>query len=129
MRSFRAFNLAAAAAAIVLAGPAAAHTQVISSTPAAGSTASNVRTVTIMFSEPVMPALSGAEIVMTGMPGMAGHHSPMKVAGARVAASADRKALVATMPRPLPAGAYDINWHAVGADTHRVAGTMSFSVR
>jgi methionine-rich copper-binding protein CopC len=76
-----------------------------------------------------MPALSGLEIVMTGMPGMADHHPAMKIAGVKVAPSADRKTLIATLPRPLAPGTYDINWHAVGADTHRMTGKVSFTVR
>jgi methionine-rich copper-binding protein CopC len=109
--------------------PALAHTALVSSTPSAAATASNVRTVTLRFNEALMPQLSGLEFVMTGMPGMTGPHPAMKVAGVKVAASADRTALVATMARPLPAGTYDVNWHAVGADTHRMTGKVSFTVR
>ena len=118
-----------AAAGLALAVPASAHTHVVSSTPAAAATASNVRNVTITFSEAFMPALSGLEVVMTGMPGMAGHHPAMKVNGVKVTPSPDSKSLVATLARPLPAGTYDVNWHAVGADTHRMTGTVSFTVR
>lgn len=129
MHFFRAIGLLAASAGLALAMPATAHTHVASSTPAAASTVSNVRTVLITFSEAFMPALSGLEIVMTGMPGMTGSHPAMKIAGVKVASSADRKTLVATLARPLPAGTYDVNWHAVGADTHRMTGKVSFTVR
>lgn len=129
MHLLRAIGLIAASAGLILSMPAAAHTHVASSTPAASATVSNVRTVSITFSEPFMPALSGLEIVMTGMPGMAGHHPAMKITGVKVAPSADRKTLVATLPRPLAAGTYDVNWHAVGADTHRMTGTVSFTAR
>jgi len=129
MHFFRAIGLLAASAGLALAMPATAHTHVASSTPAAASTVSNVRTVSITFSEAFMPALSGLEIVMTGMPGMTGSHPAMKIAGVKVASSADRKTLVATLARPLPAGTYDVNWHAVGADTHRMTGKVSFTVR
>lgn len=129
MLPIRLFGFAAAAIGLALAAPAAAHTHVISSTPAAAATVANVRTVSITFSEAFLPALTGVEIVMTGMPGMAGAHPAMKIAGVKVAPSSDRKTLVATLPRPLPAGTYDANWHAVGADTHRMSGTVSFTVR
>lgn len=129
MQLFRAIGVVAASVGLALTAPAAAHTHVASSTPAASATVSNVRSVSITFSEAFMPPLSGLEIVMTGMPGMAGHHPAMKVAGVKVAPSADRKTLVATLPRPLAAGTYDVNWHAVGADTHRMTGTVSFTVR
>lgn len=129
MHFFRAIGLLAASAGLALAMPATAHTHVASSTPAAASTVSNVRTVSITFSEAFMPALSGLEIVMTGMPGMTGSHPAMKIAGVKVAPSADLKTLVATLARPLPTGTYDVNWHAVGADTHRMTGKVSFTVR
>lgn len=129
MQLFRAIGIAAASVGLAMTVPAAAHTHVASSTPAASATVSNVRTVSITFSEAFMPALSGLEIVMTGMPGMAGHHPAMKITGVKVAPSADRKSLVATLARPLTAGTYDVNWHAVGADTHRMTGTVSFTVR
>jgi methionine-rich copper-binding protein CopC len=129
MQFFRAIGLFAASAVVALAVPAAAHTHVVSSTPAASATVSNVRSVTITFNEAVMPALSGLEVIMTGMPGMEGHHPAMKIAGVKVAPSADRKSLLATLSRPLAAGTYDINWHAVGADTHRMTGKVSFTVR
>lgn len=119
----------AAAVGLALTLPALAHPALVSSTPAAAATASNVGTVTVTFNETFLPQMSGLEIVMTGMPGMAGHHPAMKIAGVKVAASADRKSLVATLARPLPAGTYDVNWHAVGTDTHRVAGKVSFTVR
>lgn len=129
MPFFRIIGLLAASIGLALAMPAAAHTHVTSSTPAASATVSNVRTVSVTFSEAFLPALSGLEIVMTSMPGMAGNHPAMKIAGVKVAPSADRMSLVATLPRPLSAGTYDINWHAVGADTHRMTGKISFTVR
>lgn len=129
MQILRALGFLAASAGLALAVPASAHTHVVSSTPAASATASNVRSVTITFNEAFMPALTGMEIVMTGMPGMAGHHPTMKIVGVKVTPSADRKSLVATLQRPLAAGTYDANWHAVGADTHRMTGKVSFTVR
>lgn len=107
---------------------AQAHVEVISSRPADSTAAKDVRSVTLTFSEPVAPALSGMEIVMTGMPGMEGHHPAMKINGARVAVTEDSKSLVATLVRPLPAGSYEVDWHAVGADAHRNLGKVSFTV-
>jgi methionine-rich copper-binding protein CopC len=109
--------------------PAQAHPALVSSSPAASTVASDVRTVTLTFNEAFMAQLSGLEIVMTGMPGMAGQHPAMKINGVKVTVSADRKTLVAALARPLPVGTYDVNWHAVGDDTHRVSGKVSFTVR
>ncbi len=129
MKVFR--KLAATVIALGLASalPAHAHPALVSSTPAAASATSNVRTVTLTFNETFLPPMSGMEIVMTGMPGMADHHPAMKISGVKVAAAADGKSLVATLARPLPAGTYDVNWHAVGTDTHRVTGKVSFTVQ
>lgn len=129
MQFFRTLGLVATSAGLVLAMPAAAHLRVAASTPAAASTASKVKTVSVTFSDAFLPAMSGLEIVMTGMPGMAGHHPAMKMAGVKVAPSADRKTLIATAARPLPAGTYDVNWHVVGADNHRVTGKITFTAR
>ncbi|WP_336982093.1 copper homeostasis periplasmic binding protein CopC [Altererythrobacter fulvus] len=128
MQIHRALGLVAATAGLALAAPAFAHTHVVASSPAASATVSNVRNVTLTFNEAVMPALSGFELVMTAMPGMADHPA-MKISGVKVTASADHKSLVATLSRPLAAGTYDVNWHAVGDDTHRMTGKVSFTVR
>jgi len=129
MQFFRALGFLAGSASLALPAPALAHVHVVSSTPAAAATVSNVRSVTITFNETFIPALSGLEVVMTGMPGMDGHHPAMKIAGVKVTPSADSKSMVATVPRPLAAGVYNVNWHAVGDDTHRMTGTVRFTVR
>lgn len=129
MMSFRRLAVLVIPAGLVVATPALAHPKLVSSNPAAAASTGNVKTVTLTFSETLMPQLSGLEVVMTGMPGMEGHHPARKVNGVKVSPSADGKSLVATMIRPLPAGSYDVNWHAVGDDTHRVTGKVSFLVR
>lgn len=129
MNPLKSFAAAIFALSLAVSLPALAHPALVSASPAASASASNVRTVTLTFNEAFLPQLSGLEIVMTGMPGMAGHHPAMKIAGVKVTPSTDRKSLVGTLARPLPAGTYDVNWHAVGTDTHRVAGKVSFTVR
>jgi methionine-rich copper-binding protein CopC len=129
MKLFRSLAVLATAPGLASAIPAQAHPALVSSSPAASTAASNVRTVTLTFNEAFMSELSGLEIVMTGMPGMAGQHPAMKINGVKVTVGADRKTLVATLARPLPVGTYDVNWHAVGDDTHRVSGKVSFTVR
>jgi methionine-rich copper-binding protein CopC len=37
--------------------------------------------------------------------------------------------LVVLLSKPLAAGTYKMEWHAFAADTHRVEGTYSFTVR
>lgn len=119
-----------ALSALALMGSSAAfaHAKLISSAPAANASASNVRTLSLTFSEAVVEKLSGVDIVMTGMPGMS-NHSPMKVSGFKTALGADGKTMTVTLPRALPAGTYDLKWHAVTSDTHRIEGGYSFSVK
>jgi methionine-rich copper-binding protein CopC len=113
---------------LAVAGPAFAHASLVKSTPAAKSTASNVKTVSLTFSSAVTDKLSGAEIVMTGMPGMA-NHAPMKVTGFKTSLAGDGKTLTLALPRALPVGTYKLSWHAVTGDGHRIEGSYDFAVK
>ncbi len=129
MRNLSAFAASALAAlALVASGTAFAHAKLVSSSPAADAKASNVKTLSLTFSETLVEKMSGVDLVMTGMPGMA-NHAPMKVSGFKSALGADGKTLTLTLPRPLPAGTYSLTWHAVTADTHRIEGSYAFSVK
>lgn len=130
MQLARSLALMAAAIGVALAAPVLAHPQLVSSSPVNAASAQGVKTVTLTFGEAFMPQMSGLEIVMTGMPGMAaGEHPPMKMTGVKVSASPDRKSLIATLVRPLPMGTYDVSWHVMGADSHHATGKISFSAR
>ncbi len=61
-------------ALVVLASPAAARPALVSAEPAQASVSARVNAVKLTFSEPVLAEASGMELVMTEMPGMAGHH-------------------------------------------------------
>lgn len=128
MKSVRIIGAATIAALVAVASPAIAHPKLVSSTPAVRSTVSNVRQVTLVFSERLMPQMSGVDLSMTGMPGMA-NHAPMKMTGFKTSVAEDGKTLIAAFPKPLPAGTYQLDWHAVSADTHRIAGNLTFTVR
>lgn len=118
----------AAALLLGLAAPAWAHPKLVSSAPAANATVANANRVILTFSERLMPRMSGVELAMTGMPGMA-NHAPMKISGFSTAVDRDGKTLVVTFARPLSAGTYKLDWHAVSADTHRITGSLTFTVR
>lgn len=87
------------AASPALAPAALAHVALVEASPAAQSEASDVRTLSLGFSGPLVDTLSGLDLAMTGM------------------------------PRALPAGTYHVAWHVVGADTHRVEGGFDFTVK
>ncbi len=128
MKSVRVIGAAIAAALVTITAPAIAHPKLISSTPAAQATVTNATQVSLTFSETLMAPVSGIDLAMTGMPGMA-NHAPMKMAGFKTSVAADGKTLVAVFPRPLRAGTYKLDWHAVSTDTHRIIGTLAFTVR
>ena len=106
--------------------PAYAHPKLVSSTPAANASVPAPSRITLTFSEGLMPKLSGAEIVMTGMPGMPNHR--MAVTGFKTSVEGD-KTLVLTLAKPLMAGSYQVAWHVVSTDTHRIQGNLAFTVK
>lgn len=128
MRRVLASFFAASIAVASLSAPAFAHPKIVSAQPAEGASASNVAQISITFSEPLVAALSGMDVMMTGMPGMA-NHQPMKITGVKTSVAPDGVTLVAKLARALPAGTYTAAWHAVSTDTHRVAGKLTFSVK
>lgn len=121
-----AFSLALAAAIAALPGMAMAHVALVDADPAAAARVSKPTRIALTFSEDVDGPLSGVDLVMTGMPGMA-NHRPMPIKG--FTTQANGKVLFATLPRALPAGTYRLTWHAAGADRHRVEGSYAFMVQ
>lgn len=118
--------VAPALAMLALPGAALAHPKLLSSNPAANTAVAKPTKLTLTFSETLVAPLSGIELVMTGMPGMA-NHAPMPIKGFATAVSG--KVLTVTLPRALPAGSYQLKWHAVAGDQHRIEGQYAFAVR
>lgn len=117
-----------AIAAVATSNAALAHTHLVSSTPAANASVAKPTTISLSFNEKVMPAFSGADVVMIRMPGMA-NHQPMKLSGLKSTWSADGKTLTLVAGRAFPVGTYQVTWRAAGADTHRMLGNFTFSVK
>lgn len=117
----------AAATAFAAPGVAVAHPKLVSASPAANAAAKGVTRIVLKFSERLTPRLSGGTLTMTGMPGMA-NHPDMKMTGVNAAIGSDSTSIVMTSAKPLPAGTYRVDWHVVGADTHRITGTHTFTV-
>jgi len=118
----------AAAALVLVAVPslALAHPELLGSSPAADATVAKAGSISLTFSEDLVEPLSGIDLVMTAMPGMA-DHKPMPIRG--ITASTKGKVLTVALPRPLPSGSYRLTWHAAAADRHRVEGSYAFTVR
>lgn len=109
-------------------GVADAHPRLMSATPAANSVVASPSRILLKFSEKLIGPMTAADVMMSGMPGQP-HHQPVKMAGFKAALAADGKTLLLARAKPLPAGTYQVVWHAVSVDTHRVAGAFAFSVK
>ncbi|MBI0477295.1 copper resistance protein CopC [Sphingomonas sp. MA1305] len=114
----------AAAALIMFAGTANAHPKLVSATPAANATVAKPARIQLRFSEKLVSAFSKADLIMAAMPGM----PEMKIAST-AALAADGQTLVITPKAPLSSGRYNVAWHVVSTDTHKVAGNDAFAVK
>ena len=122
----RTFLTIAAAVALALPGVASAHSKLVSANPAADATVAKPSKLTLTFSETLLAPMSGLELTMTSMPGMA-DHPPMPIKGFKT--SVEGETMTVTLPRPLPTGTYDLKWHIMGADQHKMEGGYSFKVK
>lgn len=118
-------TLAALAAGLALALPsgALAHPKMVSATPAAGAPTKSAQRIVLTFSEKLTPRLSGATLVLLGSGG-----AETRVAGLETMIGPDGKSLVLVPARKLRAGAYRVDWHVVGSDTHRITGKHAFRI-
>lgn len=118
-RFLRPFALGAAAA-LLAASPAIAHTELVRSNPAAGATVhTGPKSITLTFNERVVPAFSKFELTMPA------HRMKIPVS---TAVSPDGKRIVGTLRSRLARGSYKIVWTAAGADGHRMTGELAFRV-
>ena len=99
----------------VMASPAFAHARLTSSDPKADSKVKSPNLIRLMFSEGLEPAFSGATL-SDG----AGKNIPVSAAVGTTT--------ITLMPLALRPGAYTVSWHSVGHDTHRVTGSLHFTV-
>jgi methionine-rich copper-binding protein CopC len=120
-------NLARAAAlAMLLVGaqtlPSLAHAELVSSVPAADAVVEAMpETLVLTFSESVEPAFSKIEIIGP---------DELTVDGTSFAVDpANAASMIVTLPAGLPDGHYAVNWAAVAADGHKVAGSFAFDVK
>lgn len=109
------------AAALLAAGPAFAHAELVRANPAANATVgTSPRTITLTFSDRVVPAFSRFELTMPA-------HNNMKVP-IETRVSRDGKTITGTPARPLAKGSYRIVWTIGSDDGHRMTGNLSFRI-
>lgn len=127
MTLIRKFSTLLLPLAFIVGAPVMAHPKLLGANPAANAVVAGPGRVELRFSERLMTRLSGADLLMTGMPGMR-DHAPMKVAST-TSVGRDGKTLILVPKARLQAGTYRVDWRVVSADTHRITGTHAFSVR
>lgn len=110
--------LVAGSVLLLSAGPAAAHTEVMSTVPAAGVTiAAPVEVVRLVFSRPVSPRQ--AQVLVAAPDGADLADGPAQVSGGSVSQQVVRSAT---------AGSYLVSYRVVADDGHPITGQVSFSV-
>lgn len=120
------FLTLAASALFASSVPASAHPRLVSASPAANASVARPKQIVLTFSEPLVAPLSGIELTMTAMPGMA-NHPRMPIRGFTI--KVEGPTLTAKLTRPLSVGTYELKWHVVAADQHRIENSYTFTVR
>ena len=96
------------------------HPVLEGSDPGQGATVSPPKEIRLTFTENLIAKFSGLTIKdQSGR--------PIRTASPSIDPN-DKRQLIVPILTALPPGAYDVDWHAVGADTHRVTGHFSFRV-
>jgi copper resistance protein C len=113
-------HAAAAAVALLTAAPALAHAKLVGSNPAANAAVAAPRTISLTFSDKVVPAFSSFEVVMDG------HDMKVPV---NTVVSKDGKTITGTVRGGMMAGTYKIVWRIAASDGHRMTGEVPFRVR
>lgn len=111
-----------AAGAMAFSSLAAAHAHLRASTPAAKAEVTTATDALMLtFTEEIEPAFSGVALLDD-------HQKPVATEKARVT-SGHKDRLIVSLPQPLKAGRYQVNWHVLSVDGHKTAGSYRFSVQ
>lgn len=106
----------------VVATAAHAHPKLVKSEPTKDAViTTSPKELRLSFNEELVAKFSGAEVK---------DQKGQKVeTGAASPDPKDKKQLIVPLTKPLPTGAYKVDWHVVADDTHRVEGSYSFTVK
>lgn len=113
-------RLGLALALALAASQALAHAHLKTASPADGATVAAPAEITLGFTEELEVKLSNITVKDA-------RGETVSVAAAE-AVPGDRKALKVRL-KPVPPGAYSVEWAATSVDTHRVTGQYRFTVR
>jgi methionine-rich copper-binding protein CopC len=98
------------------------HTKLLKSTPAANDTLATAPTaISLWFNEQV--ELKVTTVKLSGAAGS------VKIGAVTRDEKTKDAPVVATIPTPLAAGSYTVNWSVAGDDGHPVKGTFAFVVK
>ncbi len=113
-------TLAMLIAGVISGGAARAHPALETTNPGQGVTVSSPKEIRLTFTEDLIAKFSGltlkdqsGRLIETASPAVDPNH---------------KRQLIVPISKPLQPGAYDVDWHAVSVDTHRVSGHFSFKV-
>lgn len=107
-------------AALCMAGPALAHTDLVKSIPAADSTGPAPKALVLTFSGKVVPAFTKFALAMRDGKNIA----------LTTAIAPDAKTITCTPKQSFAPGSYKLTWHAASAeDGHRTDGSFSFQIK
>jgi methionine-rich copper-binding protein CopC len=116
----QAIGLAMLSAALLLSvTQAQAHANLVSSDPAKDAAIAAPKLITLHFSEALEMKVSGFRL--TDLDG-----NPVAI---KAVAAPDKKSLAAAPAAPLAPGLYTISWTSMGDDSHKMNGTLSFTVK
>ena len=102
------------------ASPASAHAVLVASDPVDGARLQSAPTVvTLTFDEPIRLVPAAAQVI-------AGDGATVNVEPARI--RSDGVTIEIPLPGHLPKGSYTATWRVVSADTHVIAGSITFGV-
>lgn len=106
-------------ASFATANSAFAHAHLKSELPAADATVSAPKELRLVFSEGIEAQFTQVNV----------SNGTEAVAIKSIAtAPDDKKTLIVTPEKPLTAGTYKVEWHAVSVDTHKSEGAYGFTV-
>ena len=101
-------------------GMAHAHPALETAVPGQEATVSSPKEIRLTFTEDLVAKFSGLTVK---------DQNGQLIETANPSVDPGRKRLlIVPISKALPPGTYDVDWHAVSVDTHRVSGHFSFKV-
>lgn len=114
---------ASLAVGLMVTSIAQAHISLVTSTPKADAVVAPLKQINLVFNERLVPRASRLELSILRNGEVAEKFEHMAVEFIN-----DGKTLRANLHHPLGAGAYRVQWRAVGDDNHPMTGEFSFTV-